>query len=389
MEMGKKIVSLQADVLFRESGEETVRAALTLLGASDRAMVQVRPTGQIAALTAAAGEALLLSARDSIFERLSAVNAGLLRDALKRGEPLCFSDHLGGHRMYEVSVTPLPEGALLLLDPQQEQTLLSARVHQDVRAGTQNILLAAGNLSGGSSARYDALRKRVEEGASPDALLAEASRLQAEDAGRYRQVVREVLRIERALKHAEQLQGAPGPDAKPAFVEDDLAVLCRKCGDAFGERSTAQIEIRAPETLRAVYDPDWVACAVANLLTNAAGAEHVTVTLTRQDASLIIAVEDDGGGIPPEALFRLYHAWQEGFQPEAYLSEGTRAGLGLPLVRLIAEAHGGCLLHEQSERGGIFRLCLSDLLIPEPSEVRSTLTASGGFSVLDIEFSVL
>jgi two-component system sensor histidine kinase FlrB len=58
----------------------------------------------------------------------------------------------------------------------------------------------------------------------------------------------------------------------------------------------------------------------------------------------VVAVEDDGPGLAPEVLPRVFDPF---FTTR---SEGT--GLGLAISRRIAEAHGGDLVAENHERGG-------------------------------------
>jgi signal transduction histidine kinase len=97
-------------------------------------------------------------------------------------------------------------------------------------------------------------------------------------------------------------------------------------------------------------DPREVSRAVANLLTNAVrhtqpgGAVSVTVSTrtagepTRQGAE--VAVQDACGGIPTEALPRVFEAGWRGTGARTP-RPGAGAGLGLAIVRGVAEAHGG------------------------------------------------
>lgn len=79
--------------------------------------------------------------------------------------------------------------------------------------------------------------------------------------------------------------------------------------------------------------------AVRNLVENAASfagqGGHVKVTLRRQGAHALLEVADDGPGIAPEDLPRVF----ERFFTRRQGRKGT--GLGLALVKAIAHAHGG------------------------------------------------
>jgi two-component system sensor histidine kinase TctE len=83
--------------------------------------------------------------------------------------------------------------------------------------------------------------------------------------------------------------------------------------------------------------------AIANLVQNAVsyGARPgtVTVIVTRPALGLVIlAVEDDGPGIPPEERRRVLERFYR--RPG---TSGDGAGLGLPIVAQIAEGHGATL----------------------------------------------
>ena len=61
------------------------------------------------------------------------------------------------------------------------------------------------------------------------------------------------------------------------------------------------------------------------------------MSLRRDGSHLTIAVRDDGPGVPPDDRDRIF----ERFVRRGAPSDG--AGLGLPISRWIAEAHGGRL----------------------------------------------
>lgn len=78
--------------------------------------------------------------------------------------------------------------------------------------------------------------------------------------------------------------------------------------------------------------------AIDNLVTNAvrhAQGEYVEVRVTAGDASVLIAVSDNGTGISPADRARLFAAFQTGSSP----SPGT--GLGMLITHRIVDLHGG------------------------------------------------
>ena len=82
---------------------------------------------------------------------------------------------------------------------------------------------------------------------------------------------------------------------------------------------------------------------------------QVKLTLRRQDGEAVGTVEDDGIGIAPEDLDKI---WQRFWQADPARSGGG-AGLGLSMVRWIAGAHGGRVtVQSEPGKGSIFTFFL-------------------------------
>ncbi|WP_371784332.1 sensor histidine kinase [Streptosporangium subroseum] len=99
---------------------------------------------------------------------------------------------------------------------------------------------------------------------------------------------------------------------------------------------------------------------LARLLTNLAdnaerhAASRITVSVTEQNDMAVLEVVDDGAGIAPEqreVVFRRFTRLDAARNKDA---GGT--GLGLPIAREIAEAHGGSLKAADSAQGARFVL---------------------------------
>ncbi|WP_354026473.1 HAMP domain-containing sensor histidine kinase [Curtobacterium oceanosedimentum] len=99
--------------------------------------------------------------------------------------------------------------------------------------------------------------------------------------------------------------------------------------------------------VRADVDPDRLAQVLGNLLDNAArstgGTGTVRVVLGTDGGEVVLVVEDDGPGIPVEDRERVFDRLVRLEDSRDVRSGG--AGLGLPIARGIAVAHGGTLVH--------------------------------------------
>jgi signal transduction histidine kinase len=108
--------------------------------------------------------------------------------------------------------------------------------------------------------------------------------------------------------------------------------------------------------LPAMGDPHEIRRAIANLVANAIDATprggHVTARGLASGKSIEIVVEDDGFGIAPERREGLFQRFGAGHP-------GGGTGLGLYIVRRIAEKHGGSVTYAPREpRGSTFTLML-------------------------------
>jgi signal transduction histidine kinase len=98
--------------------------------------------------------------------------------------------------------------------------------------------------------------------------------------------------------------------------------------------------------------PDSLRRAVRNLVENAARyGRRARVTALRQGAELVVRVDDDGPGIPPEALERVFAPFVR--LEESRSSETGGVGLGLAIARTIARAHGGDVRLANRPEGGL------------------------------------
>lgn len=151
----------------------------------------------------------------------------------------------------------------------------------------------------------------------------------------------------RTLAHTESgtlaLQKEP---TDPAILVNDTAASF--AGDAADHQ--IQLDVDAASNLPLVdIDPVRIREVLTNLISNAfrhtpAGG-HVTVSVTTQSNTLVMAVRDTGGGIPTDDLPRVFERFYKG--------HGSRgSGLGLTIARNLVAAHGGEIRAESAEGKG-------------------------------------
>lgn len=148
------------------------------------------------------------------------------------------------------------------------------------------------------------------------------------------------------------LEGGKGPYR---LKLGDLGVAVDRALDAFRYRSEqdgVEINLQRDEVLPAVLiDQEAIALAVINLLDNAVkygGQTPVELELIAKRASIDVAVRDHGPGIPSDSLRRVFERFYRG--PHANPTRGS--GIGLALVKTIAQAHGGRAWAKNAAGGG-------------------------------------
>ena len=125
---------------------------------------------------------------------------------------------------------------------------------------------------------------------------------------------------------------------------------------------TAESPCRLNQSIPPVLgDAQWLTQALINLLDNALhytqSGGAVTVRLQAAGEEIAVAVEDTGYGIEPEHLPHLFERFYRTDWARAKDAGGT--GLGLPIVKEIAEAHGGTVsVTSQVDKGSVFTLRL-------------------------------
>nr|WP_240970866.1 HAMP domain-containing sensor histidine kinase [Microbispora sp. CL1-1] len=173
----------------------------------------------------------------------------------------------------------------------------------------------------------------------------------------------------------DTIQGALRATGRLEAIVDDLLLMTRLHGTAAAAPELVELGALAAEEASALAPgvPVHVLAAgdvrvygsrirlarvIGNLLSNAQrhAVSVVTVTVDSVGDQAVVAVTDDGAGVPPadrERVFELFVRLDEGHR----LDSGG-SGLGLAISRDIAHAHNGTLRIEDSPVGARFVLTL-------------------------------
>ncbi|VWC98288.1 two-component system sensor histidine kinase [Burkholderia lata] len=187
-------------------------------------------------------------------------------------------------------------------------------------------LLAEPDETGRMRERRDALRRDVRE---------------------LDELVTELLTIGRLEQGASQL--APMEVVVDALIDSVAGNVANDIADRGITLDVSTLGAPAAH----VCDPKLVARALLNLIRNGARYASRTVLLAAEgDASgaLVLSVDDDGPGIPAAERARVFEPFQRLDSSRDRQTGGF--GLGLAIVRRVAQVHGGEVRLEDSPLGG-------------------------------------
>ncbi len=181
-------------------------------------------------------------------------------------------------------------------------------------------------------------------------ILREDARDDASTGRLYDEMLGELQRVNQTL----QTLLASARPSPPRLADTDLRQLLEEVRRFMSPSlRLRKVDLRlemAPGALEARIDPGKIRQVLINLINNAAEAteEGGRVTLRAggfpQDEGVIVAVQDDGPGIPAEHLRRIFDPF--------FTTKFSGTGLGLAIAKSLVEQHGGSLQVESEPDGG-------------------------------------
>ncbi|MEN8163389.1 MAG: HAMP domain-containing sensor histidine kinase [Acidobacteriota bacterium] len=175
-----------------------------------------------------------------------------------------------------------------------------------------------------------------------------------QDAERLQSLVEKVLEVTRYAREGSSLN----------LRESCLSEIVESAVDRFSRRTTATGANLISEVQGGIWseiDEEAIAIVISNLLENAlkygGTIPRIDVSLTRNGASATLEVSDNGQGIAPDDIPRVYERFWRAGDEMTRTTQGT--GLGLFLVQQIVKSHGGEVMVAQTGPDGTtFRVIL-------------------------------
>jgi two-component system NtrC family sensor kinase len=168
-------------------------------------------------------------------------------------------------------------------------------------------------------------------------------------------ISREVERLEHLSEEYLRVARLPSPRMEAqdvAAAVRDIVAFARPEIERFGSKVEVHVADAVPAAL---FDEAQLRQALLNLLRNAREAMvaggPIDVRVEPDGMSVVVSVEDRGGGIPDDIRSRVFDPF--------FSTKGEGTGLGLAITRQIVEAHGGTITCDVREGGGTrFRIAL-------------------------------
>jgi C4-dicarboxylate-specific signal transduction histidine kinase len=192
-------------------------------------------------------------------------------------------------------------------------------------------------LTAAANYLYACARRLRSRGEGEEELL-----MMIEHANRETQKAAEIIRRMRSFIVTGRIAGR----------RENLRTMVERVAAGMMIPGSSQIEIVRDIELAYFVTADRVQIeqVLSNLLRNACEAlegqarRRIAITARREGRDVVVRIEDNGPGLEPEILERL-------FEPQ-FTTKASGLGLGLAICKTIVEAHGGRIWAENAKGGG-------------------------------------
>ena len=144
------------------------------------------------------------------------------------------------------------------------------------------------------------------------------------------------------------------PTVSESFFMDDVVLDVSNAGRALGASRGVRIAVEYLDEAPVRGDPALLRQLLMALVDNAVkfspDRATVRVSIVRDEGACAVVVEDDGPGIPEEAL---PHVFERFFRVDEARPRQPGAGLGLAIAQWIAKLHGGTVTLQGGSAGGL------------------------------------
>ena len=143
----------------------------------------------------------------------------------------------------------------------------------------------------------------------------------------------------------------------PRITTVDVAAAAHEVARDFAAEAEIGVECETP--LLAVADPDHTRQILINFVGNSLkyGDPPIRIAGRRHDGTIELRVTDEGPGVPPDFVPRLFDRFTQASSGDTRHASGS--GLGLSIVKGLAEASDGTVRYEPGDpRGAQFVLTL-------------------------------
>jgi two-component system nitrogen regulation sensor histidine kinase NtrY len=211
---------------------------------------------------------------------------------------------------------------------------------------------------------------------SLESLLRKDARTPVDEvAGALEAIKRRSLGLMSFVERYRTVSELPSPSRQTVRMDRLLSGIDRLVGPALREKGIDCRTSILPPDLCVEADPQLLEQAIINLIRNASdavageGAPRIEVTCERREGQVVLAVADNGIGVPEDRRDQIFVPF--------FTTKPGGSGIGLNLARQIALGHGGQLdVQVNAPRGAVFSLSLPD--VPREAERVPVRLASNG-----------